>query len=207
MKTRKRDIEATCAAILDGAEKCFIEKGFEGASMSAIATSANVTQSLIHYHYKNKENLWNEVKRRRLSESFTKQKELLGQPVDEELFTNIIHIYFSTMRESPGISRLMGWKTLSTTEDSNLSEENAEQEATTVAIQQIQEAQKKGILRKDINPSHIMVSIFALVNHWFNAKEDYFSRSDLDISTENADEDYLHFITDMMMKGIFNTQN
>lgn len=48
-------------AILHAAEGEFGIKGFDGASLITIAKKADVTQPLIHYHYKNKLELWNEV--------------------------------------------------------------------------------------------------------------------------------------------------
>lgn len=48
-------------AILHAAEGEFGIKGFDGASLIAIAKEAGVTQPLIHYHYTNKLELWNEV--------------------------------------------------------------------------------------------------------------------------------------------------
>lgn len=47
--------------ILLAAEIEFSERGFDGAGMKAIATRANVAQSLLHYHFGNKDKLYEEV--------------------------------------------------------------------------------------------------------------------------------------------------
>lgn len=44
--------------ILDAAETLFAARGFEGASMRAIAEAAGVAQALLHYHYRTKEGLF-----------------------------------------------------------------------------------------------------------------------------------------------------
>lgn len=55
-------------AILDAAEIEFAESGYDGASMRAIATRAAVAQALIHYHFKNKAQLFEAMVARRSSE-------------------------------------------------------------------------------------------------------------------------------------------
>lgn len=62
---KKQDGDATKQAILNAAEVVFAAFGFEGAPMSAIAKGAKVGQPLIHYHFKSKEKLFDEVIRRR----------------------------------------------------------------------------------------------------------------------------------------------
>ena len=45
-------------AILRVALKCFAEFGFGGAKIKVISQRAKVDDSLLHYHFKSKENLW-----------------------------------------------------------------------------------------------------------------------------------------------------
>ena len=42
------------AAIINAARTCFVEKGFAGTSISAIAKKAQINQSLIDHHFGNK---------------------------------------------------------------------------------------------------------------------------------------------------------
>lgn len=51
--------------ILQAAEVEFAEKGFDGASMKALAVRAGVSQSLLHYHFGSKERLYETVIRER----------------------------------------------------------------------------------------------------------------------------------------------
>ena len=52
-------------AILDAAEVVFAESGYDGASLRVIAERANVAQALIHYHFKNKAQLFEAMVARR----------------------------------------------------------------------------------------------------------------------------------------------
>jgi AcrR family transcriptional regulator len=57
----------TRTLILDAAERIFGEHGFDGASMREIAQAAGVAQALLHYHFRNKETLYEAVFERRAS--------------------------------------------------------------------------------------------------------------------------------------------
>lgn len=58
----KCTISARCAereaAILSGARKVFLESGFVGATMDAIAEEANVSKQTVYNHYRSKEELF-----------------------------------------------------------------------------------------------------------------------------------------------------
>ncbi len=49
------------AAILRAAEEEFLQKGYEGAKTVAIARRAGVTHAMLHYYFRSKENLYNQV--------------------------------------------------------------------------------------------------------------------------------------------------
>ena len=57
--------EARIDDILDAAETVFAASGYEGATMREIAVAAGVAQGLIHYHFDNKETLYERVVARR----------------------------------------------------------------------------------------------------------------------------------------------
>lgn len=77
--SNRKDGDLTKQAILAAAEVVFASHGFEGANMREIAKEAEVTQALIHYHFANKENLWEEVIKRRSSAINDFRKGLLDQ--------------------------------------------------------------------------------------------------------------------------------
>lgn len=59
--------ESRFDAILDAAEIVFARSGYDGASMREIASIADVAQALIHYHFKNKAQLFEAMVARRSS--------------------------------------------------------------------------------------------------------------------------------------------
>ena len=61
MKIKKKYAQDTETRIMSAAEKVFGEKGLKGARISEIAELADVTPSLINYHFGGKENLYRTV--------------------------------------------------------------------------------------------------------------------------------------------------
>ncbi len=59
---------STKERILGAAEQLFAQHGFEGASLRQVTAAANVNLAAVNYHFGSKENLINEVFRRRLDE-------------------------------------------------------------------------------------------------------------------------------------------
>jgi AcrR family transcriptional regulator len=65
--------------ILDAAAEIFAELEFHGTSMRMVAERAGVAQSLIHYHYKTKEQLFEEVFERHIGRVNDERLKLLKQ--------------------------------------------------------------------------------------------------------------------------------
>lgn len=77
--SRKEDrTESRFDAILDAAERGFAESGYSGASMRLIAERAGVAQALIHYHFKNKETLFEQLVARRSAQINGRRAEWLA---------------------------------------------------------------------------------------------------------------------------------
>lgn len=107
-------------AILDAAEQVFATSGFAGASMREIANRAGVAQALIHYHFNNKEKLFEAVIGRRSGEINTRRGELLDALLDnpapprlekivEALFRPTIEKGHSLAKGGGSFSRILVW--------------------------------------------------------------------------------------------------
>lgn len=55
--TKKNKTNNSIQMILDATVKCISKFGYEGASMVEIARAAGVSKSLLHYHFKSKQDL------------------------------------------------------------------------------------------------------------------------------------------------------
>ncbi len=73
--------------ILTAARECFGQLGYKGASMNRIAREAEVSKSLLHYHFDCKENLFVAVQLMLLRELLDQIRTLTGGPSTVEQFT------------------------------------------------------------------------------------------------------------------------
>jgi len=77
----------TKTKILNAAKEEFSSKGFDGASMRAIACRANINKGLLHYYFKSKEALMLEVFQTTFVPFFTSIRDLLAS--DQDVFLKI----------------------------------------------------------------------------------------------------------------------
>jgi len=73
---------STKQRILSAAEELFARHGFAGASLRQVTSAANVNLAAVNYHFGSKDNLINEVFRRRLDELTERRLEALQQARD-----------------------------------------------------------------------------------------------------------------------------
>jgi AcrR family transcriptional regulator len=97
---RREAIISTQDVILNAAERIFGEHGFGGASMREIAQVAGVAQALLHYHFRNKEALYQaiferrattirDVRRQRLEALFSDDRVVTIEDVLQVLFMSL----------------------------------------------------------------------------------------------------------------------
>lgn len=90
-------------AILDAAEQVFASSGYKGATMREIAEIAKVAQGLIHYHFNNKETLFEKLVARRSAEINERRADLLDGLFDQNShpqLTDIVDALFRPTIES-----------------------------------------------------------------------------------------------------------
>lgn len=104
--------------ILDAFYRCLIERGIEGCTLAGIAEEANLTTSLIHHYFANKEELSQELILRILDmheEFFFKPIEAIEDP--DERLEKLLAIYFSDELPSEDYTKaymaIVYWATMS----------------------------------------------------------------------------------------------
>lgn len=61
MRRTKEDAEKTRLAILEAAERLFLERGVAHTSLDVIAREAGVTRGAVYWHFQNKAHLFHEM--------------------------------------------------------------------------------------------------------------------------------------------------
>jgi len=204
MSTRTNNPELSQAKILASAQTLFIENGFDGTSMSAIAKHSRVTQSMIHHYFGSKEALWQAVKKLSYDEYLAHQQSLLDlEEGDIATFTeHSIQSRFQFFQDNPQTARLLLW--LQIQEDPSGMETG--QEIGRQLLEKIRQAQAEGQLRDDIASENILAMSIALTTHWFQSRHVIENITGiLPEERETADSAYLDAILKVFLDGLRNT--
>ncbi|WP_282013695.1 TetR/AcrR family transcriptional regulator [Marinifilum flexuosum] len=103
MKENKKS-EETQELILKTAKDIFAQKGYAGARMQEIADAAGINKALLHYYYRNKEKLFEQVFEGAIRKLLGPMASFLAD--DSELFAkirNLCHHYYGVLIEYPFI--------------------------------------------------------------------------------------------------------
>jgi len=84
--------------VLEAARKVFHKKGFSGARMEEIANEAGINKALLHYYFRSKERLFDEVFKAALSGFISKLIEILNDdlPLDMKVY-KVVDFYCNTL--------------------------------------------------------------------------------------------------------------
>lgn len=149
-------------AILDAARHVFTEYGFEGARMQHIADEAGVNKAMLHYYYRSKKKLFEEVYRGAVAKLMPQLLELLNSDLPlEKKIPELVERYIMLMREHP---RLPGFIIQELHQNQDVwfrFLENLDIGAPDVFLQQAREKRKKGEIM-DIPPRQLLVNILSL---------------------------------------------
>ena len=196
---RRRDPEATRAAILEAAEELFLSAGLAETPTSRIARRAGVTKSLIHHHFGSKEDLWDEVKRRHFENYYEAQKKILSSSRGTaKLLAESLVTYFRFLQSDPHSVRFMSWRFVET-DDPCLEQED---ELFALGMERIHEAQEAGELRSDVEPLSMIKAFLAMSLHWFQTKPLLCQMLGPDADTEAVEETYLDDIVKIFLDGV-----
>jgi TetR/AcrR family transcriptional regulator len=201
MSTRTNNPELSQAKILASAQALFIEKGFDGTSMSAIARHSGVTQSMIHHYIGSKEELWQAVKKLSYDEYLAHQQQLLD--LDEgdigSFIQKSIHNRFQFFQDNPQTVRLLSWLQIMV----DPSGMETGQEIGRQLLDKIRQEQAAGSIRDDIEAENILAISVALTTHWFQSRHIIQNLAGtLDADTETADAHYLSAIIKVLTDGL-----
>lgn len=100
--------------ILNVARTLFARQGFSGTSIAALAKAAEINQSLIYHYFKNKEDLWRQVKQELIAPLV--EEEFLNEapPIKtvDELIEHLIVMRFQIYSKNPDLMRMLLWQAL-----------------------------------------------------------------------------------------------
>lgn len=90
--------------ILQAAEKVFHKNGFKGTRTTQIAEEAGISRTMLHYYFRTKESLFQEILESTLNTVFFHMKRLIGEQVDlDTLVGGIIEVVSDLFEDKPGL--------------------------------------------------------------------------------------------------------
>lgn len=106
---RKKNSNNTKDKILIAAKEIFIEYGYENAKVNEIASRADVTKTMLYYHYKSKENMLNEIIAQTLEMIVQELERRLKtiEVLDKEAFKKYINDMVSVWQENKDMVKLI----------------------------------------------------------------------------------------------------
>ena len=94
-------------AILDAATELFLDQGFQATSTTQIAKKAGLTQAMVHYYFRTKDRLFNEVFIRKFKGVFTQFLEISNEDIPfEEKLRQKIESHFEMFMANPKLPLL-----------------------------------------------------------------------------------------------------
>jgi len=164
--------ESTELRILNTAREHFVRNGFAGTRMQEIADQAGINKALLHYYFRSKAKLYQEVVDTTLDTLFPQLAEALSQTGSfADRLERIVEIYITTLTEHPDIP-LFIISELSQRQESFIEKIKKRVEffpAVQSFIIQMSTEMEEGIIRK-MAPLHLFLNIVGLIVFPFIAK-------------------------------------
>jgi AcrR family transcriptional regulator len=151
----KRDPRRTQERILAAALKEFSAKGFSGARVDAIASRAAINKRMLYHYFGDKEGLFREVLRQKMAQ---RAAWLAASPMDP---IQLLPYWFRLACQDLDWIRLLEWEALQGS-DKKVIHQKQRREAMASAVAKIRRRQHLGLLSKELDPCHLLLSHMAL---------------------------------------------
>ncbi|MGA2280118.1 MAG: TetR family transcriptional regulator [Verrucomicrobiota bacterium] len=150
-----RNPERTRERILSAALKEFAVKGFAGARVDTIARRAAINKRMLYHYFGNKEHLFREVLRRKITERQASAEGLSGDPAESLPF------WFKLSCKDANWIRLLEWEALQSGNKKVINEKRRRAVAIRV-LGRIRQQQALGFLSGEFEPGHLLLAMRSL---------------------------------------------
>lgn len=190
--------------ILRVAMKCFAKNGYGGVSLSSLAKEAGVADSLLHYHFKSKENIWKRALKLVGGEIYKELKNLV--PLIKELdgiqrlkILNRQIVYISA--RNPEFQQIIVQEVFSKTERSKWLVEELLIPIYSFHESVRREEQEKGTI-KNIPPANLVSFMFGAITTFFARTYQMETQFGVDSYDEKEVEQHADLINDLIFNGL-----
>lgn len=203
-RSRKRDADATRAKLLETAEKFFVQRGFDGTRVDAVAEVARVNKRMIYVYFGNKEQLYLEVLKKNFADVVNLDHAINpAQPPDEQAAAVIRH-YFHFLADHPAFVRLLSWETLNQGRLAGRALVDVAAAELEVLHDILQRGVDQGIFRKDLDVPKTVMSVTSMCFGFFNRRSLWAALWGQDLSRPEALDAMLDHTLALVFQGIRN---
>jgi len=193
---RERNADAARDQILKAAAQLFAKKGFQAATLRAVARAAGVSQPLIHHHFGSKRDLWQAVKAR-VVESYgdAQAAQFAMSEASPQFLDDGLRAILRWYQENPQAVRLGLWAQI----QGDTSPWIGQREQMEFIVRMLADAQRKGIARRDVPPFHLAMAIGGMAYYWFLFKHRYAAVGEIDPDDAGTDEAFFESIRKLVL--------
>ncbi len=166
-----RDAERTRRALLDAAEIEFAAKGLAGARVDVIAAESSANKRMLYYYFGSKDELYVAVLERAYGAMREREKELnLTHLEPLEAIQKLVEFKFDYYEENPRIIPLLAAENLQGGKYLKRSRRLRDMHMSLVDMlcKVIETGERKGVIRRGIDPFQLYVSMSALSYFYFS---------------------------------------
>ena len=203
-RRRRRDPERTKARILSAATELFTAVGLTGASLDDIARKAGIQRGLIYHYFKSKDSLFDEVLARPLAEYVQSHLDFLQRrELDAATLRQATESFFRFLGRHPELVRLLGWMLAMRRFAVDLAQLEFTRALYARAIARIEEARAAGMIRAEIDPRQLLITVIDLCVAWHLSRDEWIAKLHLDArDPQQIDEERLAAILDFIEAAV-----
>lgn len=194
-------------AIITAACRLFAERGFDGVSMNDVATAAGVSKANVFHHYHTKQRLYLAVLKMAFAEFQTLTSHLApGSATLQQRLAQFSNAHLKHMNQHPESVRLVLRELLQNQpQHSKELAENVAQEQFTNLLQLLQEAQRRGEIRNDIDLSVLALLIVGADVFLFQTRSLLHHMPEISFANDHGR--YAQVVADILLHGIAVREN
>lgn len=152
--------------LLDAATELAVEQGFDACGLREIAARAEVSSGMISYYFGDRQGLYEAMFQRAFDRISSKVDALMADPSigGDDRLDELVRLHVATIAADPWLPRLLIREVLAETESSLKTElaSRVGQGPMKLMIDWIKEEQKRGVLRSDLDPRMMAITLASL---------------------------------------------
>ncbi len=207
---KKNEVE-TKDRILKAAIEEFVEYGFYGARTQNIANRAKVNKAMLHYYFRNKENIYEETLKTLFFRLMQRLNSISDEPVDpEKKMSQILDAFIEIFTDNSLYVKLLLYEIIRGGDKlAKIAKENfmiVPMNPVNGKIYKYFKSQMKAGKIKNINVFHLLISLIAQVAPVYVAKSFIGDKAKLfgigDMALNKFVKDRKKFVLDVMKEGV-----